>query len=142
MAAVVVGFLFSVTWWFLTSLQAQFILSPDQVFSEKGAISKIDYHDRFTQYKKFIVKHLETPRMKELTAYLDANLFPSNSVDDQPNPSTEVHEADEDGDEFSRAFSNSGVQGMSTAMLTVLNVTQTINRILGQHVGYWPLSIR
>ena len=95
------------------SLQAQFVLSPDPLFSESGTTSKINYSDRFKQYKKFIVKHLETPRMKILMAGLDAELFQPKPTDIRPSASpAETQEADEEEDEFSHAFSNEIVQGM------------------------------
>ncbi|KAF9790700.1 hypothetical protein BJ322DRAFT_988395, partial [Thelephora terrestris] len=59
----------------MAAVVAQFIISPDHTFSEKGAITKIDYRDRFKQYKKFIIKTLESPRMKMLMAQLESELF-------------------------------------------------------------------
>ena len=60
--------------------------------------------------------------MKELMARLDANLFPSSSINDQPSPSTGVQEADEDEDEleFAQAFSNTSTQGTSAVMPIIL----------------------
>jgi len=61
--------------------QAQFIISPDRLFAEKGAVSKINYYDRFKQYKKLIVKNIDSPQMKVLVAWLNALLFQIHSKD-------------------------------------------------------------
>ena len=63
--------------------QAQFIISPDRAFSETGAISKIDYCDRFKQYKKFIIRNADTPRMRTLVAQLERELLQVRSPDEQ-----------------------------------------------------------
>ena len=47
-------------------IQAQFMISPDRTFLEMGAISRINYRDRFKQYKRLIIKNANTPRMSEL----------------------------------------------------------------------------
>jgi hypothetical protein len=85
------------------SVQAQFIISPDRLFAEKGAITKINYHDRFKQYKKLIVKNINSPQMKVLMAQLDAQLFRTESKVNQASPAVE-EESDDDEDIFSRAF--------------------------------------
>ena len=95
-------------------LQAQFILSPDPTFSEKGSISKIEYHDCFTWYKKFIIKHLQTPQMKMLVAWLNMQLFLANAVDNQPASPTQAQDTPED-DEFAEAF-NQSVEGALTVI--------------------------
>lgn len=104
------------------SMQAQFILSPDPVFSEKGTISKIKYSDRFKQYKKFIIEHLKTRRMKELFAWYNRELFPANSTDCPPSPSSaEGQGASDAEDNFSNAFKNSDIQStfVSTFVLAI-----------------------
>ena len=114
MAAVVVSGLLSliVSQTHHNALQALFVLSSDPLFSETGAISKIKYHDRFTRYKKFIVKNLNTPRMKELFAQFNAELFPTDLPDRPPSrSSTREQETDEDEAAFSRAFKDNNVQG-------------------------------
>ena len=93
--------------------QAQFMLSPDPVFSETGSVTGIKYCDRFKQYKKLIVKLLETPRMNALFMRINAELFPVDRPDPQPSPSS-TGGVTEDEDDFARAF-NDDVQGMSAS---------------------------
>jgi hypothetical protein len=88
-------------------VQAQFIISPDHVFMEKGGITKINYRDRFKVYKKFIIRNADTPRMKRLVAQLNADLLHIHSPDNEVTPSStgEPDATDEEAD-FCRAFQN------------------------------------
>jgi len=95
------------------STQAQFILSPDRTFSKTGAVSKTKYHDRFTQYKRFIVKHLNTPRMKELFAQYNVELFPANLPDLTASPSPGMEQELNEEAVLSHAFRDTSVQGTS-----------------------------
>jgi hypothetical protein len=90
------------------------MLSPDPVFSETGSVTGIKYCDRFKQYKKLIVKLLETPRMKALFTRFNAELFPVDRPDPQPSPSS-TGGATEDEDDFARAFNDDDLQGMSAS---------------------------
>lgn len=85
------------------SIQAQFIISPDRLFAERGAISKTNYRDRFKQYKKLIIKNIDSPQMKVLLARLNAQLFQVHSQDEKTLP-VDHQEETEDEDAFSRAF--------------------------------------
>ena len=87
----------------LQPFQAQFIISPDRLFAEKGATSKIKYHDRFTQYKKLIIKNINSPQMKLLMSQLNTQLFQARPQVDQISPTDRQEESEED-DIFSRAF--------------------------------------
>jgi hypothetical protein len=90
------------------------MLSPDPVFSETGSVTGIKYCDRFKQYKKLIVKLLETPRMNALFMRINAELFPVDRPDPQPSPSS-TGGVTEDEDDFTRAFNDDDVQGMSAS---------------------------
>ena len=92
--------------------QAQFILSPDQLFSEKGAISSIKYHDRFKKYKKFLVKNIETRGTKALMARLNAGLFQTYSSGNQPAPTSTGEQESDIEDYFSRAFQDEAIPSM------------------------------
>jgi hypothetical protein len=86
-------------------IQAQFIISPDHDFSEKGAISKINYRERFRQYKKLIIKIIDAPRMKSLVARFNAQLFQVYSPDGQASlPPAEEQAVVDEEEEFCRAF--------------------------------------
>lgn len=93
------------------------MLSPDHVFSERGAISNIDYSGRFKQYKKFIVKNLDSPQMKALMARLNAQLFRTHSKNYGATPSTHEQVECEDEEMFSRAFREQVVIGRSILSL-------------------------
>ena len=92
--------------------QAQFIISPDRLFAEKGAISKIDYHSRFKQYKRIIIKNIDSPQMKALVARLNTQLFQIHSKDHQAISSAGEQGESEDEDAFSRAFQEQVTIGM------------------------------
>ena len=84
--------------------QAQFIISPDRLFAEKGAISKIDYHSCFKQYKRIIIKNINSPQTKALVARLNAQLFQIHSKDYKTTTSLGEQGESEDEDTFSHAF--------------------------------------
>ena len=88
-------------------IQAQFIISPDRAFSETGAISRVDYRDRFNKYKKFIIKHADTPRMRRLVAQLEKDFFQVHSPDSLS--SAGEPEAIDEEEEFCLAFQNDTV---------------------------------
>ena len=83
--------------------QAQFIISPDRTFSEAGAISKIDYRDRFKQYKRLIIRNADTPRMRTLVTQLERELLQVHSPDEQAAEESEIINEEDD---FCTAFQN------------------------------------
>jgi hypothetical protein len=92
------------------------------MFSEKGTITKINYRDCFKQYKKFIVKNIEAPRMKALMARLNAKIFQVYPPDDQAAPSSTVgQEEGEDDDDFARAFQEEITLGTYHSLLSPLS---------------------
>lgn len=128
MAAVVVsGLLLSIVSAGLPSLQAQFIISPDLTFSEIGTVSKIDYRDRFKQYKKFIIRNIDAPGTKALMARLNAELFRTYSPGQSTPLSTGEQEVSEEED-FSRAFQNRVVLSTSPTHRQPLIVTNNLSR--------------
>ncbi|KAF9793538.1 hypothetical protein BJ322DRAFT_1017019 [Thelephora terrestris] len=88
----------------MAAVVAQFIISPDQLFSEKGAISKINYRDRFKQYKRLIIKNIDTPRMVQLITRLNTELFHIHSPNEPSSAGARVVIDEED--EFCLAFQN------------------------------------
>ena len=89
-------------------IQAQFMISPDRTFSETGAISRINYRDRFKQYKRLIIKNANTPRMSELVVRLERELLQVYSPDSQD---TGEPEATNEEDDFCLAFESEVVLG-------------------------------
>ena len=106
-------------------LQAQFILSPDLLFSEKGAVSKIDYHYRFKHYKGFIVEHMATPGMEGLMTRLNRELF-HKPIDDSSSPSPTQEQDSREDEDFSRAF-NEATPGMLAMLMTFLSLILLTN---------------
>ena len=105
------------------------MLSPDPLFSETSAITKIKYNDRFKRYKMFIGKHLESSQMKGLIARFNVELFPADPLDHLPSPlSTGGPEVMEDEDDFSRAFNDDATQSMSTFMIVPTAVPNNLLR--------------
>ena len=83
-------------------LEAQFIISPDHLFAKNGATSKINYGDCFKQYKKFIIKNIDSPQMKLLIGQLNTQIFLTHQQDQQTSTTDEQEGGDED--DFSHAF--------------------------------------
>ena len=84
------------------------MISPDRTFSETGARSKIDYRDRFKQYKRLIVRNPNTPRMRTFVAQLERQLFQVHSPDNQAAEESDVIDEEDD---FCVAFQNEVVLG-------------------------------
>lgn len=89
-------------------IQAQFIISPDRSFSEMGAITQVNYRDRFIKYKKFIIRNADTPRMRALVERLEKDLLQGHSPDGQVSSAGEPEAIDEEED-FCLAFQNDAV---------------------------------
>ena len=90
----------------LTTLtQAQFIISNDREFGECGAHTKINYAKRLDQYKRLIVKLIETPGMVALIAQLNADVLgihvPNQAAPSEP---ASVQEPHDEEDDYLRAF--------------------------------------
>ena len=109
-------------------MQAQFLISPDHVFTEKGVVSKIDYRDRFKQYKKLIIKNIDSPQMKILMTRFNAQLLKIHSQDDQT-PSACEQSDSEDEDCFSRAFQEKVVLSTSLSLPpSTLTISEKLSR--------------
>ena len=118
-------------------MSAQFMLLPDPLFSKTGAVTKIKYNDHFKRYKMFIVKHLESSRMKGLIAQFNVELFPADPLDHLPSPlSTGGLEVIEDEDDFSHAFNDNAAQSTSTFMIIPTAVPDSSLRWENDRVGY------
>jgi len=55
--------------------QVQYLISPDEDFSQAGATSGIEYSKSCLQYKQLLIKKRETPTYKRIFAEFDAALF-------------------------------------------------------------------
>ncbi|KAF9779196.1 hypothetical protein BJ322DRAFT_1172217 [Thelephora terrestris] len=114
----------------MAAVVAQFIISPDHVFMEKGGITKINYRNRFKVYKKFIIRNADTPRMKRLVAQLNADLLHIHSPDNEVTPSStgEPDVTDEEAD-FCHAFQNEVVLSGSTEDVHTVSTTSPISAL-------------
>ena len=112
-------------------IQAQFIISPDQLFSEKGAISKINYCDRFKQYKKLIIKNIDTPRMEQLITRLNTELFHVHSPNGPSSAGAQIVIDEEE--EFCLAFQNEVTIGMFSLVIILRYLMAPKTRVRKVH---------
>jgi hypothetical protein len=96
----------------ITPLQAQFLISPDHTFSQCGAVTGINYSDRFKQYKRLIIKTIATPVIQALIARLNLEVLQSQQPD-QATPLSPVEQQENNDEEemFCRAFENNVALG-------------------------------
>ena len=75
------------------------MISPDFMFSGKGAITKTDYHQHFKRYRKFIIMNIKSLGVKVLFLKLNVKVLGVHSASPQaPLPTSEQEIANKDDD--------------------------------------------
>ena len=88
------------------------MISPDFVFSDKGAITKTNYHQHFKRYKRFLIMNIESPGVKALVSKLNTEVLGIHSASPQAPPPTSEQEIANEDEDFCRAFHENFDLGM------------------------------